>query len=330
MINPTKNPTSEAINQRALKYRQTLSPNNNFTISELAQLPPYYGEVAIQDNLGYMYLGGSDCGTALRLLWNGKYEPSSIKVWEKLCKKANQIYDLGAHTGVYTISAAIACLEYASGKAKFIHSFEPYIINFVRLKLNSKLNNIETIVNIHQLAVSDRNGDVEMHIPLTASDYNSAGPTLQKAGLTTKNFTTTKVLSTSIDNYISRINSCQYPKQYSTNVDYFDLFKIDVEGNEPLVLKGMTNKLLSHPPIILIECVNDEPTKESSKILKNHGYSFYRINESNKKLIKVEKLVVMRTKENSESTTLDRNYLNALCVPQQITEPELITLLTGI
>ena len=57
MINLTKNPTSEAINHRALKYRQTLSPNNNFTISELAQLPPYYGEVGIQDNLGYMYLG---------------------------------------------------------------------------------------------------------------------------------------------------------------------------------------------------------------------------------------------------------------------------------
>lgn len=330
MIESTKNPISEIINQRALKYKQTLPNQNNFTISQLAQLPPYYGEVAIQDKLGYMYLGGADCGTALRLMWNGKYEPSSIKVWSKLCKKANQIYDLGAHTGIYTISAATSCSEKTTRKSKFIHSFEPYIVNFVRLKLNSKLNNIESIASIHQFAVSNKNGEVELHIPLTANDYNSAGPTLEKIGLTTKNFTTTKIECVSIDYYIKNNEQCQYLDNNSPSSRSFDLFKIDVEGNEPAVLQGMTEKLSKHPPIILIECVNEKPTLETSKILKSQGYNFYRINESNNKLVKVDSLVVIKQQRDGGLAVLDRNHLNALCIPPQITESDLLTLLTEV
>lgn len=330
MIFPSNNQVTTTINHQATTRRHTMPEKNNFSISELSRLPPYFGEVAIQNNLGYMYLGGSDCGTALRLLWNGQYEPSSIEIWEKLCKKAGQIYDLGAHTGIYTISAANACQQKNNNASAFIHSFEPYIVNFVRLKLNSKLNGIQKISNINQLAISDKNGEVEMHIPLTANDYNSAGPTLQKAGLTTKNYTSTKVLSISIDYYINSLTSCQYLRKDTVNAHCFDLFKIDVEGNEPEVLKGMTNKLSLHPPIILIECVNDEPTNETSKILKNSGYRFYRINESNNKLIRVDELIVMKSKMEGGAKTLDRNYLNALCIPEQIKEHELITLLSDV
>ena len=92
----------------------------------------------------------------------------------------------------------------------------------------------------------------------------------------------------------------------------------------------MINKLSSHPPIVLIECVNEEPTKEASQILKNHGYNFYRINESNKKLIRVKDLIVIKAKNNDGISVLDRNNLNALCVPRQITESELSNLLTDI
>lgn len=323
MIQPPINPITATANQDALELKSTLEKENDFTISKLFTLPPYYGEVPIQNECGYMYLGGKDCGTALRLFWNGKYEQTSIEIWEILCKFAHQIYDIGAHTGIYSIVAANSIYPNNEASLPTVHAFEPYLVNLIRLRLNSKLNNIEKKIIINNMAVSDDTGEAEMHVPLTESDYNTAGPTLRKEGIRAKTFTSMKVLCTSIDKYIEKIDRQAKSTKNVRTKDSFNLFKIDVEGNEPAVLRGMSKILANDPPIILIECVNEKPTKESSEILRKFGYSFYKINEQNNILTATDKLSVAKVEYKENCWVLDRDNLNSLCIPPQISRKSL-------
>lgn len=76
---------------------------NPVSIKDLRRDSNYWGWV---NHDGYkMFLGGSDCGVALRLNAGFDYEPESLKLWANLCKGSELAVDIGAHTGIYSLAA---------------------------------------------------------------------------------------------------------------------------------------------------------------------------------------------------------------------------------
>ena len=314
-----------SINQSVAQTRASLPTQNSLTLQQIQALPPYYGECQIQNGLGKMYLLGNDCGVSLRLFWNGTYETGSINLWKRLARHANTIFDIGAHTGIYSIVAGTIWSRHKNLKLynqPSIHAFEPYILNAARLSINCKLNSFEKLIRINQLAVSSNCKDVQLNVPSVSIDYLSAGPTLGIINNTSQSF---NVHSVSIDHYVNKIQP-RIIENSSKSIPSYDLFKIDVEGHETKILEGMKKHLAERSCCIILECVQDESTKESSRILKELGYKFYRINENTKNLTIVDSLNVSRIQEGS-SWILDRNNLNALCVPRGISKGQLINII---
>lgn len=65
-------------------------------------------------------------------------------------------FDIGAHIGAFTC--------YAASKQAIVSAFEPLPENFTLLQDNVVLNNLESYVKTHNLAVTDRLEKLEFHV----------------------------------------------------------------------------------------------------------------------------------------------------------------------
>ncbi len=190
------------------------------------------------------------------IFWNGfakTWEKTSLRIWVKLAKKYKYIIDIGANTGIYSLSAAAV-----NSKAK-IHAFEPLEIYFNILENNLKMNNFEKNIIPSQLAVGNKNSIIEI------DDYSGYEKKIQ-------------VKSTTIDKYI-KVN--KIPK--------IELIKIDVEHYEPYVFEGMKETIIKFKPTILVEVLTDECANKISSFVKDLDYHFFNIDEE-KGISKVDKI----------------------------------------
>jgi hypothetical protein len=53
------------------------------------------------------------------------------------------------------------------------------------------------------------------------------------------------------------------------------MIKIDVEGLEPEVIKGLENTISIHKPIIFWEAFDKEAVEQSRLLLEKHGYKYF-------------------------------------------------------
>jgi hypothetical protein len=58
-----------------------------------------------------------------------------------------------------------------------------------------------------------------------------------------------------------------------------DLVKIDVEGAEPAVIKGMEDYLTSSRPVMLVEVLNDNVANDLTEIMSRYNYCYWDIND---------------------------------------------------
>jgi len=131
------------------------------------------------------------------------------KILARLGDQPFTALDVGANAGSFTVRlAAIAA------KGSVIHSFEPNPTMRKRLLANLKLNNFKN-VNVHDCAISDEKGKLDLHLPNIAN--------LGQARLYEPFEGGTKV---SVD--ISVITDF-LPKDPDTPIDFL---KVDIEGYE--------------------------------------------------------------------------------------------------
>lgn len=197
---------------------------------------------------GRMYLAGNDDGIALRYYHNKGYEDSSLALWYRLCKGAECVADVGAHTGIYSLAA------YSAG-AKRVISVEPYWLNASRLVLNLRANGYPTS-GVRYMAAGSWDGITGVtnggNWPI---GYCSAGMRIDPS--TTKSVVITKTLDKIIGDW-------PMPT----------VVKIDVEGYTDNVLFGMRKILESTPDLIF-----ERDKTEVESILEGHGYTLRSIDE---------------------------------------------------
>jgi FkbM family methyltransferase len=146
-----------------------------------------------------------------------KYEPD---VWRALMgelRAGDTFVDVGAFIGLYAIGVGLRL----QGSGRVI-AFEPDIHNFLLLQEHVRLNGLDGQVELHQAAVSDKDGKFQF-----LADGSS------EARLVSSNRTDTTIVD------VVMLDSAFEGKR-------IDILKIDVEGYEEIVLRG-ANRLLRTP-----------------------------------------------------------------------------------
>jgi FkbM family methyltransferase len=173
--------------------------------------------------------------------------------------KPNDVFwDVGASFGFYSLLAA-------SCASAVVMAFEPHPITVERLAKNIELNR-KSNIQILQLALSDSKGKTRFN--MIDSDINPGS-----SHLATDEINGTIEVETSRGDDL--IENGTVPKP--------DIIKIDVEGAEHLVIKGMQSALPScrvlfcevHPNIRKY----GSSAEDLEKILKNTGFRIEKIQE---------------------------------------------------
>ncbi len=171
-----------------------------------------------------------------------------------LQNKGGIFIDAGAHIGKYSILF--------SDFYEKIYAFEPEPTNFSILKDNIQLNHLDNKIIPLQLALSDKIGMIDFYL----SPY-SVTHSLKNLD---KQFGKIYVNTTTFDIFV---------RNFKIPLENISCIKIDVEGAEDLVLKGMANSLFFLRSKIIIEIwkTNVENFNFISKFLKKYNFKLKKI-----------------------------------------------------
>lgn len=165
--------------------------------------------------------------------WDGYYEKLPTKLFKRIVKSGDIVIDVGANIGYYSIMAS----ELVGGGSGKILSFEPVPETFKRLSVNVlSLSDIKA----HQVACGQENGKINIY---AFGDSITAGSRISSPPEVDIPYTTEKVKMIKLDDFID---------------GKVDVVKIDVEGYELNVLKGMKKIIINNPNIKILLEVNKD------------------------------------------------------------------------
>jgi FkbM family methyltransferase len=158
----------------------------------------------------------------------------------RLLRPGDVVYDVGANIGWYSLLAARGV-----GPAGQVLAFEPSVANAACVRENALRNGFEHVTTI-PAAVTDRSGWATFldkgSLEGRLSKDDSPEQTRRRAALDTRYRRTSVVPIIALDAWIAETGS-QPP----------DVLKIDVEGAEAGVLRGMAHTLRTAKPRLVIE-----------------------------------------------------------------------------
>jgi FkbM family methyltransferase len=181
-----------------------------------------------------------------------------------LLKPGATFVDIGANVGFMSVIAARLI-----GSKGTVFAFEPVPENAHLIRHNASINNFRNIETIEK-AVSDMSGSEELYLA-----RHSGGAALKKAGPPPDATGVIPVDVTTIDLFVA------------TRPMFCPIFvKIDVEGAELAVLKGMSDTLERFKPAIVFEIDDSEALKCDEKanacksFLQENKYRISVLNDS--------------------------------------------------
>jgi FkbM family methyltransferase len=207
--------------------------------------------IDISDILRDLYLYGRD------------YEVDSTELVVRLLRPGDEVVDVGAHCGYYSV--LMAGLVGAGGR---VHAFEPNPALLELLARSAVLNGFEQRIVRNACACA---AEVGRGVPLYVSRQRQnqglsslrPHPTLLAEGLLSAD-ATQPVDTIRLDDYWARhgIESCA-------------LVKIDVECAEAAVLAGLCGVLGSRPPKTIL--CETSPGSDADRMLRGLGFQAYRV-----------------------------------------------------
>ena len=217
----------------------------------------YKNKKEIIKNIGgfKMILDPKGKGIQKQLLINGDREVLARDAFKKELKRGDIVLEVGANMGYYLFLEARII-----GKEGLIYAIEPSQKNYNILSRNLELNNAEKITNIEKFnfAFGDKNKDILFEI----SPFCNMNRIIEKKPRFSGRIEKVKMLT--IDKFLEK-------KKKPT------VIRMDVEGDEYLILEGMKKLLKMNPPRLLyiethFKAMGDKKTKTFLTILKKRGY----------------------------------------------------------
>ncbi len=160
------------------------------------------------------------------LTFYGTLEKGLTERFRQTVREGMTVVDVGAHIGIYTLLGALL-----TGPTGRVFSFEPTPATFDILRLNLELNGFDSRVKVFQSAVSDRQGHTMLKLSQRTGLNSIFGNIEASAG-------STEVDTVKLDDVLRDVGT-------------IDVMKIDAEGAEPWILKGMHEILANNPNITI-------------------------------------------------------------------------------
>jgi FkbM family methyltransferase len=202
---------------------------------------------------------------AREVCFTGRYEPQETQIARSLLRPGMQVIDVGANWGYFTLVAAH--LVQSHGR---VLALEPHPGLFATLSANVTRNGLRHVACV-RVAASDGPGCARFVAPV-AADGNSGLSRLACAHEPGDFDSPTEA----VDHLVDRLGA-----------DVVDLVKIDVEGAEARVLRGMADRLRrARYRFVLLEChpqaanANGTTLDDCIAILRDGGYQGWHIDHS--------------------------------------------------
>jgi FkbM family methyltransferase len=202
--------------------------------SRLKHEHPYIGFAACRARgIDFALFSANDDQVAWEYQWFGPnaYEPKIVRTWVRWCRRhPGLVYDIGGYTGVMSILAAKANRE------NRVHLFEPMARTIERAKINVRANGLAQRVQLHNKAASDQAGQAQINL-YREENFLGSGNSIFDKSLPIRDV---KVIDrVRIDDELPDGSPLQV--------------KIDVEGHELEVLRGLTKTIERSRPRLIVE-----------------------------------------------------------------------------
>ena len=181
------------------------------------------------------------------------FEPEFLNAFIEASENSDVVYDIGGYIGLYSLTAA-SC----NSSAK-VFCFEAQEENYASINRNAECNQYES-VKVFQTVL----GDIEA----TRVNFTRTGETGRVASASDEDSDGEACVSTTLDAFVA-----------SQDIPGPDLVKIDVEGYEAHVLRGMSDTLTRFKPTVLVEVhpelleMHGESSDEVDRLMASQGYS---------------------------------------------------------
>ena len=203
------------------------------------------------------------------ILSTGTYEDEIGKLINISLKPGFVALDIGANIGLQSIRMS-KCV----GDSGFVYAFEPLNYLQTKFKRNISLNNCANIT-LMPIALSDR--EEKLNLKIHENEWNQGTFSLAHTGQGNSH----QEVSVKTGDQLSEIQ----------NLSRIDLIKIDVEGFEYHVLKGLSATIHKHQPRIIFEYDENYWTRTGQSIvdcynfLKALNYNLYQVSALSCELI---------------------------------------------
>jgi len=228
------------------------------------------------------------------LFLTGNFEPNELTWMSQTLTDGMVVIDVGAHMGMYTLTASKLV-----GESGVIVALEPSTREFQRLTFHVTLNDLRN-VRCLQIAASSTSGEAMLKI---GSEWNSGHNTFGEF----------------FDESVEMLREERVPTQTvdalvaGQGLERVDLIKIDVEGHEYQVLAGAVQTIMRFRPRILIEVFEETLRRQGACVeavigfLTAHGYMLNEFSDVDGELVPLASL------PDNES----RNLVALPCEPEQ-------------
>lgn len=191
------------------------------------------------------------------LFFTGRYEPAVTRLLRRELRRGDTVVDVGAHIGVHALTAARRLRSLGGGR---VIAFEPAPDAAAAIRSAAARQGLD--VELVQSAVGADSGTVDLFAD-PAYDDNDLGVRSQFG----KGTQVARAALVSLDEW------------FGSDAQRVDVVKIDVEGGEPNVLRGM-HALLSRakPRVLIIETKQDNLRRAGADattiadLLTKHAY----------------------------------------------------------
>ncbi|NIA71507.1 FkbM family methyltransferase [Pelagibius litoralis] len=194
-------------------------------------------------------------------------ETGTVELIRSELREGDVFCDIGANIGLYSLMAAAR-----TGTSGQVYAFEPLAANFASLVENIRLNGYCDRITPFSLALTDGPGVFPFHY--LSTEPGSSGSQLHEA----------------IDVDEARYLPLVTEMKYGTSLDQLirsgstrapTVIKIDVDGNEARILRGMQSLLAgSHRPRVISVEVNAREKAALFGFMESQGYAFSGRNDT--------------------------------------------------
>lgn len=215
-------------------------------------------ESMITVNGNMMEIIPNDPGISTELSIFKSHEPINTQIISRILKKGMICLDIGGNIGYYVLLER----KFVGSEGKII-VFEPLLRNYQYLKKNIQLQNVQNI-HAYNFACGDEEGEATFFV-----NKKSNGCKVIAEGVTPPDSslgTLTKVPIKILDSFIDELK-----------LNKVDFIRMDSEGYELHIFKGLKRTLEKFRPIISIELhkrqLGIDGTREFFQLMKNLDYN---------------------------------------------------------